>query len=88
MPNFVMWAWPIASCAPKSLAQLPSSPTILEAGPPAARWQALNSSQNRQDAQSAPPVGTDLTTEQSPATLETNDADDTRISRDEVPPLG
>src|SRR4051812_22845273 len=42
----------------------------------------------RQDAQCAPPVGTDRTTEQSPAALETNDADDTRIGRDQLPPLG
>jgi hypothetical protein len=45
--------------------------------PPAAGWQALTSFLNRQDAQTALPVGTDRTTEQSPAALETNDADDT-----------
>jgi hypothetical protein len=37
---------------------------------------------NRLDAQSALPVGMDRTTEQSPALLETNDVNDTRIDRD------
>jgi hypothetical protein len=39
---------------------------------------------HRQDAQLGLPVGTERTMEQSPAALESNDADDTRLDRNEV----
>jgi hypothetical protein len=67
-------AWAVLSAVVTT--QLPYSPTILETAhqPRAGRPPFFSI---RQDAQRALPVGTDRTTEQSPAALETNDADGT-----------
>jgi hypothetical protein len=68
-------------CAPTVFAN------YLEGGPASSGLAALYFFLNRQDAQLALPVGTDRTMAQSPAALETNDADDTRICCHEVSPL-
>lgn len=50
-------------------------------------WQTKKLFSTWQDAQPALPVGTDWTTGQTPVALEINNADDSRIRSDELPPL-